>query len=84
MTQLKEKRGIKNMENKLRNSFRILHHGFKKRLIVRDFEFDSSERFHANNIDVLLYKYHAQMSSGIGGWQFLPRLKTCVQLLCDL
>ena len=71
--------GFKSFISNVGNCFRVLLHSFKKDIIVRDFEFDSSEGFHVNNADVLLYKYHAQMSSGIKReWQFLPCLKTCV------
>ena len=46
------------------NSFGVLFHSIKKNLVFRDFDFDSSDRFHDFTNDALVYIAYAQMSSG--------------------
>ena len=72
--------GFKALISNVRYCFRILPHSFKKQSISWNFQFYGCNGFHSNSVDVLLYKLYAQMSSGIGGWQFLSTLKSGVSL----
>ena len=75
---------IKTLFSNIRNCFGILLHGFKKQFVDWNLYFDSSNGFHVNNTDGLLYKSCTGMSSGIGGWQFPPQMNLWVYLPYDL
>ncbi len=69
-----------NLSNVL-NSLRISFHSSYKKLIFRNFQFDSSNGFHFKSKDKVVYKPYGQMSSAYGGKsQFLHWLKPVVSL----
>src|SRR3990167_1399171 len=75
---------LKSFISNVLNSFGILLHSFKKLVVSWNLYFDSGYGLHIANKDEVIYKSYGQMSSGIGGWQFLPRLKSWVYLPYEL
>src|SRR3990167_515547 len=60
------------------DSFGILFYSFKKQRVAGNSYLDGCDGFHINSKDGILYKAYAGMSSGYGGFAFLPRLKAWV------
>ena len=74
--------GLKSLISYVLDSFRVLLHSLKQKIIFRNFQLNGCNGFHGNLKDKLPYMPYGQMSSPVqnGGWQFLPRLKSWVSL----